>query len=130
MTEKEFTSWATNLGVSKDLINQLVKFAQPPDNVLDEPEPVSSLQGIREFTENIPGVTPLEHGFLFIGSCLNGDPVALDVADNIGSIWYVCHETMYGTPLREAAIRVADDVAGLLDGLSNEEGFPWDYYDA
>ncbi len=44
-------------------------------------------------------------------------------------MWYICHETMSDRPVREVSVRVAKDLAELMDGLAGD-GFPFDYFEA
>lgn len=79
-----------------------------------------------------PGATGVAVDFsptMIVGGCPNGDPIAIDVANESGSVWYIDHETMSERPVREAAIRVARDASAMMQGLA-ERTFPIDYYDA
>ena len=84
---------------------------------------VQDLQG--HGTHVATTIAARENGFVLIGGCPNGDPIAIDVADEPGTVWYICHETMHGRPVREVSVRVADGVAGLF-----ESECPFDYFEA
>ena len=76
------------------------------------------------------GFFPLEHGLMLVGGCPNGDPIAVDIAQDKGSVWYIYHAGMHQNPPRDVAIRVADGVESLLTNLAHDDDFPFDYFDA
>ncbi len=137
MTTNEFAAWAAERGLRPDAIDQLARVAASPEEMqaafdsVELPPPIYSLRDIQGMTDDFGyGISPTEHGFIFVGACPNGDPIALDVEDEPGSVWYVCMVEMQDTPLREIAIRVADNVESLLRQMTEEDGFPIDYYSA
>jgi hypothetical protein len=137
MTNDYFAAWAAERGLAHDTIEQLMQLAATPEEMkeaFDEMEPsppIYTLQDIQEMTDGDPyGISPVKHGFMIIGGCPNGDPVAIDIRDNIGSVWYIGHESMHSTPLRSIAIRVADDPTQFIEGICHEDTFPIDFYEA
>ncbi len=117
-------------------IEDLLRYAATPEEMqeaIDQEEPappVDTLEGIIEMTDKDPmGISPRANGFVLIGACPNGDPIAIDVADEPGSVWYIGHETMSSEPLREVSIRVAGDLTEMLSGMA-EGTFPYDSYEA
>jgi hypothetical protein len=132
MTDREFTDWAAERGVPAATTEALIRYAATPDEMraacdaMDPAPPVYTLADIVEMTDADPyGIAAREHGFVLIGGCPNGDPIAIDVADQPGTVWYICHETMHDSPVREVSVRVAADVAGLF-----ASDCPFDYFEA
>ena len=137
MTDHEFLEWAATSGVPGTTAQQLVEAAASPEEMKEASDammpapPIYTLDDIIEMSDtDCFGFQAKDHGFILIGGCPNGDPIAMDVRDQVGSIWYIGHETMYCTPLREIAAKVAEDLESFVVGLIEEEGFPYDYYDA
>jgi hypothetical protein len=137
MTNEDFAAWAAERGLAYDMIEQLIAFAATPEEMkaaydaIEPPPPIYTLQDVMAMTDDDPyGISPSRHGFMIVGGCPNGDPIALDVAEDAGSVWYLDHETMHDTPLRSVAIRVAGDLDQFVDGICKEDNFPIDYYQA
>ncbi len=137
MTEEDFTVWARQHGLASELIQQLITYAATPERMqaaidaMEPGPPIYTLKGIRKsHEEDDIGISPAKSGFLVVGGCPNGDPIAVDIADDPGSVWYLDHETLYDTPLRSIAVRVAGSLHELIDGICDDDDFPIDYYDA
>jgi hypothetical protein len=136
MTDQEFTFWATERGLSERNTKEILLYAATPEEMqeacdkMDPAPPIYTLADIVEMTDTNPfGFSARDSGFVVVGACPNGDPIAIDVAYEPGSVWYICHETMHGKPVREVAVRVAADLSGMFEGM--EEGnLPFDYFDA
>lgn len=81
---------------------------------------------------NADGFVPIaiRDGLLIVGGCPNGDPVAVDVREQLGAAGYIGHESMWDAGnLREMFIVLAPGLGALAAGL--EEGsMPLDYYEA
>ena len=136
MTAEQFTAWASRRGLPHGIIAQLIRLAASPGamkaaiDAADPAPPIYTLADIVDMTDNDPyGVSPSASGFVVIGGCPNGDPIAVDVADQPGSVWYISHELMSDRPVREAAVRVAKDPAAMVEGLAGGT-CPFDYDDA
>jgi hypothetical protein len=74
----------------------------------------------------------LKHGLLTVGSCANGDPIALDVA--AGAPWPVYylshgHGGLYGDG-ELTRVRVSESFERFLIEFDADENFPWDYFEA
>src|SRR5689334_6814337 len=137
LAAKRFSAWARKQGLGPYNIEELIAFAATPEQMkaayeaIEPAPPIYTLQGIRELHDGDKmGVSPGANGFLIVGGCPNGDPIALDLRDDVGSVWYLSHEEMHDTPLRTIAIRVADNIYGLFNGIGNDDDFPIDYYAA
>jgi hypothetical protein len=136
MTRRKFAAWASSRGVPDGTTEQLLRYAASAkemreafEAVLPAP-PVYTLDDMVEMTDKDPyGISPRANGFVVVGGCPNGDPIAIDVADEPGSVWYICHETMSDQPVRQASIRVAKDLTEMLEGFAGGE-FPYDYFEA
>jgi len=135
--QDDFTQWATAKGLDSNTIRQVIACAATPEEfkqACEEDEacspiyPLEEIQSLQEGDEM--GVSPEKSGFLIVGSCPNGDPIALDTAADPGSVWYMGHETMHSKPLRSIAIRVADNLVQFINNLVEDDDFPFDYYSA
>jgi uncharacterized membrane protein len=65
----------------------------------------------------------LTAGFLVIGSCGNGDMVAIDVRGVPGSVWFMSHEELWGDASadpRRFSVHVAQDLADLVVAANPE----------
>jgi hypothetical protein len=136
VTPKEFRAWASRRGLPDGTVEQLIRLAASPEEMraafdaVEPAPPIYTLADIVGMTdEDLYGISPSAHGFVIIGGCPNGDPIAIDVANEPGSVWYIDHETMSERPVREIAIRVAGDATEMIEGLAEGKS-PIDYYDA
>jgi hypothetical protein len=90
------------------------------------------LMSIREITEFDWQKNSLKFGLLTVGSCANGDPIAIDVsAGPPWPIYYVSHEHegLYdGSELPRT--KVADSFEKFLVECDADENYPWDYFEA
>lgn len=69
-------------------------------------------------------------GLLIVGSCPNGDPVAVDVRGQVGGAGYIGHETMWQeTNVRAVFLPLAASLGELAERLAAGNA-PCDYYDA
>ena len=72
----------------------------------------------------------IRDGLLIVGTCPNGDPVALDVREQLGAAGYIGHETMWQAgSVREVFAVLAHGLGALAAGLHEDE-MPLDYYEA
>jgi hypothetical protein len=72
----------------------------------------------------------LRDGLLIIGSCPNGDPLAVDVREQLGAVGYIDHETMWQSiNVREVFFVLARSPGQLVLGLDDDR-MPLDYYEA
>jgi hypothetical protein len=72
----------------------------------------------------------LRDGLLVVGHCDNGDPIAIDVRDQLGAAGYIAHETMWDESSVRTVFKVlAPGLGALATGLE-EETMPEDYYEA
>lgn len=127
----DFLSWLSSIGVdaesrrmfaagwsaaAEDMIG--TGFALPPIAMM-------------ELAQNEPRW--LQAGLLIIGSCGNGDPVALDTRVNPGAIGFLCHEVLWpdpSLPPRDWLVVVADSLSEYVCRASDIDAFPVDYWDA
>jgi hypothetical protein len=75
----------------------------------------------------------LAAGFLVIGSCTNGDLVAIDTRGVLGSIWFMSHEELWGDDTadpRRFSVQVTEDLAALVVRAWDIDSFPFDCHDA
>ena len=135
--EGDFTQWATAKGLDSKTIQLVIACAASPeamkeafDKMWPSPPifPLGDIQKLQE--EDSLGVSPEKSGFLIVGFCPSGDPIAIDIGAEMGSVWYMDHETMAADNLRSEAIRVADNLSHFMKRFVHEDDFPFDYYDA
>ena len=135
--EGEFTQWATAKGLDSKTIQLVIACAATPEEMKEAFDkmgpsppifPLGDIQSLQE--EDSLGVSPEKSGFMIVGFCPNGDPIAIDIGAEMGSVWYMDHETMATDLLRSAAIRVTDNLSQFMNRLVHEDDFPFDYYEA
>jgi hypothetical protein len=130
--QKKFIAWAATKGIPPEVVDVIIETA-PLKSDLDPEEPyhLRHLADIRSMhgERGIP-VPALASGFLLVGGCPNGDAVALDFTQNIGSIYYISHEQMYDNELRTVSVLVARDLRELKAKVYNNRRFPLDYWEA
>jgi hypothetical protein len=136
MTDHEFTAWAAERGVPHITAVAILRCAATPEEMQEAGDamapapPVYTLSDIVGMTDDDPyGISARANGFVVIGGCPNGDPIAVDVADDPGTVWYICHEVMHSKPLREVSVRVAENLTEMLEGMA-KDNFPFDYFEA
>jgi hypothetical protein len=84
--------------------------------------------GIAEYTDDdIIDACPFDDGFVVFGDCPNGDPVAIDVKRNVGTIHYLSHEETDGYSF--PSFKVANSMEQFLIDLGNDK-MPADYHEA
>ena len=96
MSRDEFVAWANECGVSKKTVDVILRYHASEENYPDEYERTMMMIGpVKDFDTiynqtlfNLTKVSPLEAGFLIVGSCGNGDPVAVDIRNDVDSVWY------------------------------------------
>jgi hypothetical protein len=120
--------WLSRQGVPKKIVEALVAFL--PEKMDEEPiDDFFDADSIMRCNDSNADGLPPDSGFIIVGGCPNGDPVAMDVKEKPGTIWYLSHEQMHSAPLRKVAIMVADSPAHYVK-KRGEKGFPWDYWAA
>ena len=132
MTDSDFLVWAMAKGIDAETVSVILECAATPldsktvrTDCLYPPDDIYDLYETNGF-----GVSPQDAGFIFVGYCANGDPIAMDVAEDPGSIWYIGLEVMHSTPLRQVAIRVADSLRRAYTSILADRDFPVDYWSA
>lgn len=132
----EFRRWIASLPVEKDVAEKLLTHL-PDDAVVDPELPswISSASGVISMNEpkdclGLPQ-NPIDEGFLVIGSCPNGDPVAVSFRDPQLPVFYISHEEMHSKPLSAVIRKVSDSIDDYDEALSDaNSGIPLDYWDA
>ena len=129
MEESDFEQWALSMGIDGASLSLLVTLpTRFPDRELVQ-RFIPSFEAIRQLNYEEPlGTTAVENGFIVIGDCPDGDPIAIDLKTNPGSVHYICHEEL-------------DDDGGVISKMvapdlqtfatmMNEETIPYDYHNA
>ena len=136
-SNEDFVSWGTKAGMPEAVLRDLTEFAATTDEMraaIDEMlpgppiYPINDIQGMHE--GDFMGIAPSKAGFLVIGTCPNGDPIAVDIGEEPGTVWYLSHEQMHGRDLRSVAVKVANSIPSFIHGLTEDESFPFDYWEA
>ena len=97
------------------------------------PPPVYPIEGIfGASTLDELGFYSLNQSFVIVGTCGNGDPIVVNIGEEMGAVFYVNHEKLDGTNtlLRDISVRVADGLKDLILGIDEDETFPISYHDA
>jgi hypothetical protein len=124
-----FLSWLRSHPLSPKAITVITGCVLKKSAVIG-PIDFYSEKGILEVNgeEAIP--VALRDGLLIVGSCPNGDPVAVDVREQIGAVGYIDHENMWQEAnVRSAFLVVAPSLGKLAEGLDAEQ-LPVDYFEA
>ena len=137
MSPEQFAKWCEQRGATPDAIREVIHFAADEKEMslcaegIIPPPIVFPLAEIVDLNaKDMFGVPGPEAGFIFTGYCPNGDPVAIDVRDQPGSVWYLSHEeSVDPSDLRANAVKAADDIETLSQGIWDGMG-PYDYYHA
>jgi hypothetical protein len=133
--ERDFLAWIDSLRINKSVAEELLPH-MPRDADLD-PEMGNWIEsGPRIIFMNDPkrgfGLPkePLDEGYLIIGSCPNGDLVAVEVNSPKLPVFYINHEQMHGLPLHQVIRKISDSINEYDEALSTEDsGIPMDYWD-
>ncbi len=112
MTESEFALWALSMGI--DDREMIARF-------------VTSFEETHELNYEEPvGTTAVENGFIIIACCPDGDPIAVDMRINPGSVHYISA----GDSDEEVVSKmVAPDIRSFV-GIMDDETIPYDYHEA
>ena len=128
--------WIGSLPINQEVVERLLPHL-PDDAVLDPEFPNWIESGSRIISMNDPkhgfGLPkePLDEGFLIIGSCPNGDPVAVSLGDPQLPVFYISHEQMHSNRLSKVIRKVSASIDEYDEALSDEDsGIPLDYWDA
>jgi hypothetical protein len=130
-----FLNWVAALPIKAEVVERLLAYL--PDNEALNPELPNWIgSATRIIGMNTPkncfGLPkdPIDEGFLVIGSCPNGDPVAVNFRDPQLPVFYISHEQMHSQPLSEVIRKVSDSIDEYHKALSDEESsIPLDYWD-
>jgi hypothetical protein len=85
---------------------------------------------IREEADRSPRY--LSAGLLAVGTCQNGDPIALDIRKNIGAIGFISHDIVWEdeeAPIRRNFVSVAPSLAEFAR-RARDGAVPIDYWEA
>jgi len=128
MNESKFEQWAASRNVRESDVEFLKLSASFSEEDSLVGSTVLDYAGIVEYTdEEIVEACPFDGGFVVFGSCPNGDPVALDVQNEIGSVHYISHEESDGCSF--PSLKVANSVKQFLEQLRLDK-MPTDFHEA
>lgn len=85
--------------------------------------------GITGLNESVP--YPLRDGLLLVARCENGDWVAIDCRRAVGSVGFVCHETIHGAAdVYDEFVPIGASFEAFMGVLGRDGVFLWDYFQA
>ena len=128
MNESEFLVWATSRSLQQAEVESLKLSASHAEEDTLTGRVVLDYASIAEYTDDeIIDACPFDSGFVVFGDCPNGDQVAIDVKQNVGTVHYLSHEESDGCSF--PSIRVANSMEQFLTDLGNDK-VPTDYHEA
>ena len=128
MNETEFRDWSNEHSVPNKIVAALIKSAGLATEDSRVGRAMLDYGGIAEITDDvIIESCPFDAGFVVFGDCPNGDPIAIDVQNNVGTIPYLSHEEPDGCDF--PSFRVAESLENFLQQYANEQ-MPIDYHEA
>ena len=129
MEESEFSLWALSMGIDGTTLSVLTT---PPTRFAEREliqRFIPCFESIRQLNYEEPlGTSAVKSGFIVIGDCPDGDPIAVDLKTNPGSVHYICHEDLDddGGVISKM---VAPDIQTFAT-MMNDETVPYDYHSA
>jgi hypothetical protein len=130
----KFSEWAATIGIAPDTAANLLRFL-PDDGVLDPKLPcwISSPSYVVAANNPAAGLgiekELIQHGFIIVGSCPNGDPVAVGFREPDLPVFYLSHEQLPNRPVSEVMRKISDSIAAYDEAFSNENSdIPLDYW--
>jgi hypothetical protein len=124
----EYVRWLTENKISEEMANGFTRYCLRKNTGVGA---ITFYSTKDIMSINAKGGIPLalNSGFVIVGTCPNGDPVAIDVADHPGTVGYLSHEEMWSVEnLRTVFRPVASSLGKLAEGL-RENQIPLDYFE-
>jgi hypothetical protein len=125
--QRSLISYLVSCGVPRETVEELVPHVPkrmhdlPADDFCDASRITDSNQWF---------YWPNQTRFVLVGQCPNGDGVAIDTEENVGSIFYICHELIHTEKsIDEVVVQVADSPNDYVR-KRGEPDFPWDFWEA
>ncbi|WP_308952716.1 hypothetical protein [Thalassobacterium maritimum] len=122
-----------SLGFSEKNTNRILSLL--PNHSELEPTQTYWIDSIERIIENNPEKNflgldeePREKGIIFIGSCPNGDPVAVDLNDDNLPVYYLSHEEMFDSPIENIMEEVSKTIEEF-ELLVQKGTMPFDYFE-
>jgi hypothetical protein len=121
MSNPTFRAWLTERKLPRETIAALMQlggksdFFESAERIMDP-----------DVWFHYPGNTR----FVLIGSCPNGDAVALDTTVEPGAVYFIDHETVRDAATDECIVKVADSLPGYLQACGDDPDFPFEYHEA
>lgn len=128
MNKTEFTRWLNQRNVPAEVRADLSLAHTHLNKDTMAGRMLDDFDGIVEYTDNaVVELTPHDVGLVVFGCCPNGDPIAIDIKDNIGRILYLSHEEIdeNGFPSHE----VSPSMEHFIE-MVNADKMPLDYHEA
>ncbi len=128
MNESEFLNWVASHNLQQVEVESLRLSASHSEKDTPIGLVVLDYASIAEHTDDeIIDACPFDDGFVVFGYCPNGDPVAIDVKRNVGTIHYLSHEESDGCSF--PSFKVANSMEQFLAALEIDK-MPIDYHEA
>jgi hypothetical protein len=120
--KSEFEVWLETRGIPSESIATLNEHAEA-ESLFETPTRIMD----PDIWFYFPGNTR----FVLIGSCPNGDAIALDTKEQPGAVYFINHEHVHDSvPDQERTIKVADSLPHYLQACVDDPDFPFDYEEA
>ena len=118
----EFSHWLLKHGVPQDAIGLFLVLTEK-QGVFQTPEKIMDPDSWFYFPRNTR--------FVLVGSCPNGDGIALDTVTKPGAMFFIDHERLHDTiPDSERSVCVADTLEQYVQRSLDDPKFPSDYHEA
>jgi hypothetical protein len=120
--KSKFEDWLKTKGIPSESTAGLSELAGT-ENLFETPERIMAPDVWFYF----PGNTR----FVLIGSCPNGDAIALDTKEHPGAVFFIDHDRVHdAVPDQQRTIKVADSLPDYLEACVGDPDFPSDYGEA
>ena len=126
---RELLAFLRDKAVSESAIEYLTEY------ILDTASGVSAIDFYSQdgwLGANAEDFVPvaLRDGLLIVGGCPNGDPVAVDVREQLGAAGYIGHESMWQAGNVREVFAVLAPGLGALAAKLDAGGMPLNHYEA
>jgi len=128
MAEDEFKEWLEGCGVHNKKISYFLDFLKDYENPYSFIYNFNDIYVLNTDTDYPIHAAAVAEGFLIIGGCGNGDPIALNRCEDDHAVYYIGHEELDDETKVKKAV-VAKNLEAYKK-MEKEESFPYDYYDA
>jgi hypothetical protein len=119
---RKLEAWLTERKLPRETIDSLIEHVGK-ERVFESAERIMN----PDVWFHFPG----SRRWVLIGSCPNGDAIALDTVREPGAVYFINHESVQSNISDdERTIKVADSLQDFLHACLDDPDFPFDYYEA